>query len=240
MERAVQQLQPLLEPLLAGQLNSRWEALRLTLPQSLRQYLDVDISKQPALVTALTAARQTLAEQGLSTHRFARAYRDDAWADCRNHLSRQHPLSRHTLRPKLTPLRSFADWLPRWRAYHAGTIGSALLVDHHWCQLLFAQMLSTLLFVLQDQLTALFATLHTPWWYHSALIFGVYRVLAWVIAVILLPMTIIFPCSLCCKISATCLVSPSTSTTISKKPAVNNPWAYIDTNHAAQAIAYKI
>ncbi len=78
MERAVQQLQPLLEPLLAGQLNSRWEALRLTLPQSLRQYLDVDISKQPALVTALTAARQTLAEQGLSTHRFARAYRDDA------------------------------------------------------------------------------------------------------------------------------------------------------------------
>ena len=53
--------------------------------------------------------------------------------------------------------------------------------------------LSSLLFRVQDMLTALFARLHAPDWLHGALILGVYRVLAWVVSVMLPPMAIFFP-----------------------------------------------
>ncbi|MEG1396552.1 MAG: ferrous iron transporter B [Oscillospiraceae bacterium] len=45
----------------------------------------------------------------------------------------------------------------------------------------------------QTQLTALFAALNAPDWLHGALVLGVYRVLAWVVSVMLPPMAIFFP-----------------------------------------------
>ena len=45
----------------------------------------------------------------------------------------------------------------------------------------------------QDRLTDLFAYLQAPEWLHGALVLGVYRVLAWVISVMLPPMAIFFP-----------------------------------------------
>ncbi len=56
-----------------------------------------------------------------------------------------------------------------------------------------SQLLSTLLFQLQDELTRIFHMLHAPDWLHGALILGVYRVSAWVISVMLPPMAIFFP-----------------------------------------------
>ncbi len=54
-------------------------------------------------------------------------------------------------------------------------------------------MLSDLLFWGQDRLTELFTYLHAPDWLHGALVLGVYRVLAWVVSVMLPPMAIFFP-----------------------------------------------
>ena len=56
-----------------------------------------------------------------------------------------------------------------------------------------SQVLSDLLFGLQDRLTELFMRLNAPAWLHGALVFGVYRVLAWVVSVMLPPMAIFFP-----------------------------------------------
>ena len=56
-----------------------------------------------------------------------------------------------------------------------------------------SQLLSTALFWLQDQLTLLFHYFGAPEWLHGALVLGVYRVLAWVISVMLPPMAIFFP-----------------------------------------------
>lgn len=56
-----------------------------------------------------------------------------------------------------------------------------------------SQLLSTALFWVQDRLTDLFTYFHAPAWLHGALVLGVYRVLAWVVAVMLPPMAIFFP-----------------------------------------------
>lgn len=56
-----------------------------------------------------------------------------------------------------------------------------------------SQLLSDLLFGIQDKLSALFFSLGAPQWLHDSLVLGVYRVLAWVVAVMLPPMAIFFP-----------------------------------------------
>ena len=56
-----------------------------------------------------------------------------------------------------------------------------------------SQLLSDFLFSVQDMLTALFEKLNTPKWLYGALVLGVYRVLAWVVSVMLPPMAIFFP-----------------------------------------------
>ncbi len=56
-----------------------------------------------------------------------------------------------------------------------------------------SELLGRGLFWLQDRLSEGFALLHAPDWLHGALVLGVYRVLAWVISVMLPPMAIFFP-----------------------------------------------
>jgi len=56
-----------------------------------------------------------------------------------------------------------------------------------------SELLTNALFWVQDQLTALFSYLNAPAWLHGALVQGVYRVLAWVVSVMLPPMSIFFP-----------------------------------------------
>ena len=53
--------------------------------------------------------------------------------------------------------------------------------------------LSSLLFSGQDLLSALFLRLGAAPWLHDLMVLGVYRVLAWVVSVMLPPMAIFFP-----------------------------------------------
>ncbi len=56
-----------------------------------------------------------------------------------------------------------------------------------------SRILASGLFAFQDQLTLFFEWIGTPSWIHGVLVLGVYRTLAWVIAVMLPPMAIFFP-----------------------------------------------
>lgn len=56
-----------------------------------------------------------------------------------------------------------------------------------------SQLLATALFAFQDTLTQGFNALGAPAWLHGVLVLGMYRTLAWVIAVMLPPMAIFFP-----------------------------------------------
>lgn len=56
-----------------------------------------------------------------------------------------------------------------------------------------SQFLSDILFYIQDRLTDFFMYIHAPAWLHGVLVLGIYRVLAWVVSVMLPPMAIFFP-----------------------------------------------
>ena len=56
-----------------------------------------------------------------------------------------------------------------------------------------SQMIATALFWIEDQAATLFTNIGIPWWITGFLWHGVYRGLAWVIAVMLPPMAIFFP-----------------------------------------------
>lgn len=56
-----------------------------------------------------------------------------------------------------------------------------------------SELLSRGLFQVQDWLTLLFERCHAPAWLHGVVVLGAYRVLAWVVAVMLPPMAIFFP-----------------------------------------------
>lgn len=56
-----------------------------------------------------------------------------------------------------------------------------------------SEMIAIVLFGFQDVLTQWFQVIHAPAWLHGVLVLGMYRTLAWVIAVMLPPMAIFFP-----------------------------------------------
>ena len=56
-----------------------------------------------------------------------------------------------------------------------------------------SQLLSTLLFAVESQLTLLFTALGAPDWLHGIVVLGMFRTFAWVVSVMLPPMAIFFP-----------------------------------------------
>ena len=56
-----------------------------------------------------------------------------------------------------------------------------------------SQLLSDGLFWIQDRLTEFFIWIGAPWWVEGILVQGMYKTLAWVVAVMLPPMAIFFP-----------------------------------------------
>lgn len=82
----------------------------------------------------------------------------------------------------------------RWTAY---PLMFVLLVLIFWITIVGAnypsQGLADLLGRGQEALTALFRLAHAPEWLHGVLVLGVYRVVAWVVSVMLPPMAIFFP-----------------------------------------------
>lgn len=197
IEQAISQVEPLLSPLLAGRLNSHWASLRLleedtALPPALREHLALDIDEYPPLTEALVNAQQQLADQGLSqqllrdqvTSAIIRTaeniYRRCVSCQDQSYHERDRRLdklltSRRTGTPIMLAMLAVIFWLTITGANYP------------------SQLLSTALFWVQDQLTALFHYLGAPEWLHGALVLGVYRVLAWVISVMLPPMAIFFP-----------------------------------------------
>ena len=56
-----------------------------------------------------------------------------------------------------------------------------------------SDQLGIFLFYIQDLLTILFNKMHAPVWFHGVFVLGLYRTLAWVVSVMLPPVTIFFP-----------------------------------------------
>ncbi len=197
IEAAVSRLEPLLEERLEGRLSTRWTALRLldrdeTLLAALADALGWDPRRDEAVAAALEQAEAGLAAAGIG----AEARKDRivsclvlaAEDICNEAVTCVRPDSAGRDRRLDRILTSRATGIPIMLLLLAGVFWLTIQGANYP-----SQLLSDALFWVQDRLSELFTYLHAPDWLHGALVLGVYRVLAWVVSVMLPPMAIFFP-----------------------------------------------
>ena len=197
IEQAIAMAEPAVKGRVEGKVNSRWLTLKLldsdpSLMKELREYLDEDILEVPEISLALSQAREHLAKYGITNEilkdRIVAALVASAEKICRDtvqfHKNGYNEgdrkldkilTSRFTGYPVMIGMLAVVFWLTITGANYP------------------SQMLADALFRLQDQLTKAFMATGAPQWLHGLLILGVYRVLAWVVSVMLPPMAIFFP-----------------------------------------------
>lgn len=197
IEDALSLLTPLLSEKTDASLNERWLALRLldedaSLTAELVLRLGPSFLEDPDLQSALKQARALLLQEGVSLE----TLQDEITAAL---IRQAEVLCRKAVRYDRPPYQ-FRDWkldrllTGRLIGYPAMVLLLAFLL---WLTIAGAnypsRLLSALLFRGQDLLSALFLRAGAPDWLHSMLVLGVYRVVAWVVSVMLPPMAIFFP-----------------------------------------------
>ena len=196
VEQAISMLLPFTEPL-SSRLSPRWLALRLLendpgLLRSLNTFLGRDLSEDDALCQAVIQARSHLDQAGI----FEDDLKDRIVSGIVN--TAESIASRTVSLPEKPYGKRDAFWdriLTGRLAGYPAMIGLLALI--FWLTITGANypsaLLSSLFFSFQEKLTAAFMAVNAPQWLHGILVLGVYRVLAWVISVMLPPMAIFFP-----------------------------------------------
>ena len=197
IEPVVQNLAEALRPLLPESLPAGWVALRLLCPDegildALKDFLGFDLAQQEPVYRALKMAEQQLqalgySRQSLLDRSVAALVRraEQLCAACvfaapspRRELDRR--LDRLFLSPKTgVPVMLLLLFCILWLTISGANVPSAIL----------SEALSSL----EGPMTALLLSLHAPQWLCEMLVQGVWRVLSWVVAVMLPPMAIFFP-----------------------------------------------
>ena len=197
IERAIALVEPEASRLSCGKINSRWLALKLldgdnSLINEICGCLGDNFLKNPALFAALNQARETLQKTGITPEKLkdstvsaivaaaedicrgAVTYEKKKYAERDRRIDRLLT-GRTTAYPVMLLLLCLIFWLTITGANYP------------------SELLSRLFAFIGDKLDAVFVSLNVPDWLHGALIDGVYRVLSWVVSVMLPPMAIFFP-----------------------------------------------
>ncbi len=197
VEHAIAIAEPAIIQAAGEKLPSRWLTLRLLdqdplLLEKIQEYLGEDILKRLEVKDSLSLAWEHLGKYGITPSilkdRLVSSLTQRSQEICCDAVSFHNPdYSRPDRKldqiltspvfgyPIMLGMLAFIFWL---------TISGANYPS---------QLLSDLLFKFQDTLTYLFQVAHAPEWLHGILVLGAYRVLAWVVAVMLPPMAIFFP-----------------------------------------------
>lgn len=197
LENAINLIEPILLKIDSIKINARWLSLKLIendalLINEINQNLGFDLTLNNDVINALNRALNLLKENNYDIEnindKIVFSIISTAEEICseavtfenRNYNDRDRKLDR-ILTGKLTGY----------------PIMIALLLIVFWITITGAnypsQLLSTGLHYVENYLNRLFELLNTPIWLHGMLINGIYRVLAWVVSVMLPPMMIFFP-----------------------------------------------
>lgn len=178
-------------------LDPRWLALKLldydaVLGEQVQSYLGKDISQIPSVKEGLSDAKKKLADEGFDKSGLEEEIVSSVMLTAERISSGAVECVQE--RPDARDRKIDQILTGRRLGY---PIMAVLLMGILWLTIVGAnypsQVLSKALFQIQDQLTRLFQYLGAPPWLHGMLVLGVYRVLAWVISVMLPPMAIFFP-----------------------------------------------
>ncbi len=198
LEEAIGILEPIVKQKCGRRLNSRWLSLKLldqdeSLIQEINAYLGEGFLQDEELQALLTKAKDVLRNGGVRdgdqikdlivsalVHgaeelcRGVITYHDRQYAALDRRLDKALT-SKLTGYPVMLALLALVFWLTITGANYP------------------SQLLADGLFWVQDRLTDFFLYIQAPDWLHGILVLGVYRVLAWVVSVMLPPMAIFFP-----------------------------------------------
>lgn len=197
IEEAITLMEGKLIPLLRGKINTRWIALKLlenedTLLDSIDDYLGFNIKEDKEILQAMSQARTILLSNGIDE----KSLRDEIVSAL---VMKAESISKEVVTFSFEKYNSTdrkVDSILTSKKFGL-PIMILLLGIVFWITITGAnipsQILSNLLFWVQDKLTGFFIWLGTPTWIEGILVQGMYRTLAWVIAVMLPPMAIFFP-----------------------------------------------
>ncbi|MBC8586403.1 ferrous iron transporter B [Oscillospiraceae bacterium NSJ-64] len=197
IEEAISILQPIVEKKAVKNLAPRWIALKLldydpALLRSLSDYLGFSVLDDPEISQGLKRALAKLLEHGISKEQLR-----DKIVSCIVLAAEEVCLDAVTFHKHDYDVRDRKiDRLLTSRRTGI-PIMLALLTGIFWLTITGAnypsQLLSQALFWGQDRLGEFFVWIGAPQWLNEMLVLGVYRVLAWVVSVMLPPMAIFFP-----------------------------------------------
>lgn len=197
LEQAISILEPIIHEKLNYSFNARWISLKLIdydepLIKSLNEYLMYDILADESVSDAILKAREHLLNHGMNINKIS-----DEIVSCivkttentanscvrfgkNNYNSMDRKIdriltSKFTGIPVMISLLALVFWLTITGSNYP------------------SQLISKALFWFQDRLIEMFIWIHCPVWLYEMLVLGVYRVLAWVVSVMLPPMAIFFP-----------------------------------------------
>ncbi|MFA9379899.1 MAG: ferrous iron transport protein B [Acetanaerobacterium sp.] len=197
IEAAIAMVEPVLKERIDSSISSRWLSLKLldydeALISSLNNVIGYNILSDTQITEKLSLAKQYLAENGIANEDLRDKIvaclvitaegicTDSVFFDKSNYHARDRKLdriltSKWTGFPIMILLLAVVFWLTITGANYP------------------SQVISDGLFWIEDRLTEAFQYWGAPVWLHGMLILGIYRVLAWVVSVMLPPMAIFFP-----------------------------------------------
>lgn len=197
LEKAVTALLPSVRSNISSNINARWTAVRLlegnkSFAQSMEKYLGCSLYDKPEIAKALAKAKKDLAAKGYIQSKIkdaiAESFIHRAEKLCANAITFEDTQYARQDRKLDSLFTSRLTGFP---------IMFLLLLIIFWITISGANVPSSLLnkglFWIEDRLVEFAVYLHIPKTVYSLLLFGVYRVLAWVISVMLPPMAIFFP-----------------------------------------------
>ncbi len=197
IERAVAMIEPDIKYLLPEELSPRWVALRLleddgkTISE-IEENIGVNLSGDSALSSSLLRAKEYLASCRMTGEVFHDAIVSSVVRTAERTASKVISIKKQdydaldrkidsviTSKPFAYPLMLLLLGFILWLSITGANYPSRLL--------------SNVLFGFEDVLAGVFHSLNAPQWLTGLLVFGMYRVLAWVVSVMLPPMAIFFP-----------------------------------------------
>ncbi len=197
IETAVSMVESVVTDILQERVSSRWVALKLldgdeSLLRSLEGHLGYELMQNEGIWQKITEARRFLEEAGIPRDQFRDLVVTKIVKTCedisretvafgeKEYAQRDRKIDR-ILTSKLTGI----------------PIMIALLFGVFWLTLTGANypsnVIASVLFALQGWLSQLLESISAPSWLSGLLVDGMYRTLAWVVAVMLPPMAIFFP-----------------------------------------------
>lgn len=197
IEEAIAILEPVIEEKLGNKINSRWVSLKLldqdnSLITEINTRLNVDPFEDKEINEALDEAKDVLSEYGIHSEnlkdKIVSTLVQEAENVCKDAVIFEKEGYNASDRRIDKLLTSKATGYP---------VMLALLALVFWLTITGSnypsQLLADFFFWIQNRLTDFFLYVNAPKWLHGILVLGVFRVLAWVVSVMLPPMAIFFP-----------------------------------------------